>query len=78
MFVSAFRGFWAGWTSIDMVRGTEVWSFVEFKLRFCMRRCTLLVPREFGKYFVMRDSVRPGQDEKYPRLMSRRKSMGEG
>ena len=33
MFVSAFIGFWAGWTSRDVVRGTEVWSFVEFKLR---------------------------------------------
>ena len=33
VFVSAFRGFWDGWTLRDVVRGTEVWIFVEFKLR---------------------------------------------
>ena len=62
VFVSAFRGSWAGCTSRDVVRGTEVWSFVEFKLRCCMRMWPLLVERDFGNYFVMRDSVRPGQD----------------
>ena len=29
--------------------------------------------RDFGKYSVMRDSVRPVQDEKWPRLMAWRK-----
>ena len=62
MFVSAFIGFWAGWTSRDVVRGTEVWSFVEFKLCFCMIRWTFLVERYFGKYLVMKDYVRPVQD----------------
>ena len=62
VFVSAFRGSWDGWTSRDVVIGTEVCSVVEFKLRCCMRRWPLLVARDFGKYFVMRDYVRPGQD----------------
>ena len=78
MFVSAFRGSWAGWTSRDMVRGTEVWIFVEFKLHCCMRRWPFLAAREFGKYFVMRDSVRPGQDKKWPCLMTRRNVDGRG
>ena len=38
-----------------------------------MCRWPFLVARGFGKYFVMRDSVRPGQDEKLPRLMAQRK-----
>ena len=72
VFVSLFRGSWAGWTSRDVARGTEVWSFVEFKLHCCMRRCTFLAAKEFGKYFVMRDSVRPDQDKKWPCLIKRR------
>ena len=78
VFVSAFRGSWSGWTSRDVARGTEVWSFVEFKLRCCMCRWHLLVARDFSKYFVMRDSVRPGQDKKWPHLMARRKVDGRG
>ena len=76
VFVSAFRGSWTGWTSIDVSKGTEVWSFVEFKLRCCKSRWTLLVARDFGRCFVMIDSVRPGQDEKWPRLMAQRKFDG--
>ena len=34
--------------------------------------------RNFGKYFVMRDYVKPGHDEKWPRLMARRKVDGRG
>ena len=78
VFVSTFQGSWAGWTSIDVARGTEVRSFVEFKLRFCMCRRFLLVARDFGRCFVMRDSVRPGQDEKWSCLMARRKVYGRG
>ena len=78
VFVSAFRGSWDGYTSRDVVRGTEVWSFVEFKLRCCMRRWPLLVAREFGKYSAMRDSVRPSQDKKWPRFMALRKVDGRG
>ena len=55
-----------------------MYIFVEFKLRCCMRRWPFLVARGFGKYFIMRDSVRPGQDEKCPRLMTRRKVDGRG
>ena len=76
LFVSAFRGSWAGWTSRYVVRGTEVWIFVEFKLRCCMCRWPLLVARDFGEYFLMRESVRPGQEEKWPCLMSQRKVDG--
>ena len=78
VFVSALRGSWDGWTSIYVVRGTVVWSFVEFKLSCCMLRWPLLVERDFGKYFAMRDSVRPGHDEKWPLLMARRKVDGRG
>ena len=78
VFVSAFIGSWAGWTSICVVRGTQVWSFVQFKLRCCMHRCTFLVARDFGKYFVMKYSVRPGKDYKWPRLMARIKLDGRG
>ena len=60
VFVYAFKGSWAGWMSIYVVRGTEVWSFVEFKLRFYMHRWPLMVAKDFGKYFVMRYSIRPG------------------
>ena len=78
VFVSALIGYWAGWTSRDVARGTEVWSFVEFKLRCCKIRWTLLVARDFGRCFVMIDSVRPGQDEKCPHLMTQRKVDGRG
>ena len=78
MFVSAFRGSWAGWTSRDVVIGTEVCSVVEFKLCCCMRIWPFLVAMYFVKYFVMRDSFRPGQDEKWPCLMARIKVDGRG
>ena len=55
-----------------------MWSFVEFKLCCCMRMWNLLTERKLGKYFVMRDSVRPIQDKKWPRLMARRKVDGIG
>ena len=55
-----------------------MWIFLEVKLHFCMLGWPLLLARDFGKYFVMRDSVRPGQDEKWPRLMTRRKVDGRG
>ena len=77
MFVSLFRGSWDVWMSRDVMRGMEVWIFVEFELRFCMHRWPLLVARDFGKYFLMRDSVRSGQDDKWPCLIARKKSMGE-
>ena len=38
-----------------------------------MNRCHVLVARDFGKYFVTRDSVRPDNDEKWPSLMAQRK-----
>ena len=78
VFLSEFRCSWAGWTSRDVVRGTEVWSFVEFKLHYCMCRWSFLVERDFCKYFVMRNCVRPGQDKKWPCLMARRKVDGRG
>ena len=78
VFVSAFRGSWDGWTSRDVTRGTEVWIFVEFRLRCCIRRWPLMVARDFGRYFAMRDSVKPGQDEKWPCLMAQRKVDGRG
>ena len=56
-----------------MVRGTEVLIFVEFKLRCCMRRWPLIVARDFGNYFLMRDYVTPVQYEKWLRLMACRK-----
>ena len=34
--------------------------------------------QEFGRCFVMRDSVRPVQDENWPHLMERRKVNGRG
>ena len=34
--------------------------------------------RDFGRYFVMRESVRPGQGEKWPCLMTKRKVDGRG
>ena len=60
LFVAAFIGSWDGWTARYVAIGTEVWGFVEFKLRCCMRRWHFLVERGFG----MRVSVRPGQYEK--------------
>ena len=78
MFVSAFRGSWAGGMSRDVVRGTELWSFVEFKLRCCMCMWPFLVVRDYGKYFMVRGYVGPVQDKKWPRLMARRKVNGRG
>ena len=37
-----------------------------------------MVARDFGRCFVMRDSIRPSQDEKWPRLMEQRKVNGRG
>ena len=78
MFVSAFRGSWAGWTSRDVVRVTEMSIFVEFNFRCCMRMWSFMVARYFGKYSVMRQSVRPGQDKKWLSLMARIKVYGRG
>ena len=76
VFVSAFRGSWSGWTSRDVARGTEVWSFVEFKFCCCICRWPLLVARDFVGCFLMRDSLRPDQDEKWPRFMAQIKVDG--
>ena len=78
VFVSALRGSWDGWMPRDVMRRTEVLIIVEFKLRCCMRRWPLLVEWDFGKYFMIIDSVRPDQDRKWPRFRAGRRVDGRG
>ena len=44
----------------------------------CPRRCLLLVASNFGRCFLMRAVVSPGQDEKCPHFMARRNMDGMG
>jgi hypothetical protein len=51
---------------------------VDCRFLCSMRRCPLLVAVDFCRCFVIRDSLRPGQEEKWPRCMARRNVEMEG
>jgi hypothetical protein len=70
--VALFCGSWDGSTSRDVERGSGAYNLVDCKFLCSMRRCPLLVAVDFLRCCVIRDSLSPGQEEKWPRRMARR------
>ena len=58
-------------------RGSSM-VLVDWMFFCCPQRCPLLVVSDFGRCFLMRDVVSPGQDDKCPRFMARRNVDGMG
>jgi hypothetical protein len=61
-----------GLTSRDVERGSGACNVVDCKFLCSMRRCPLLVAVDFLRCLVIRDSLSPGQEEKWPRRMAQR------
>jgi hypothetical protein len=70
--VALFCGSWDGATSRDVERGSGACNLVDFRFLCSIRRCPLLVAVDFWRCFVIRDSLSPGQEEKWPRRMAQR------
>jgi hypothetical protein len=71
--VALFCGSWEGSTSREVERGSEAGDLVDCKFFCSIWRCPLLVASDLGRGFAISDSLSPGQEEKWPRRIARRK-----